>query len=600
MTDVHLNGKFIGTCNDGHKFVDEVKKMRRTGKVSDELNISYKEKEDVIVILTENGRARRPVIIVENGKSKLTDEILAKVKKGQMSWDELVKNGIVEYLDAEEEEDTLIATWESELTKDHTHLELSPLIIFGTQTAMVPYAEHNLSVRVLIGAKTVKQALGLYSSNYKIRIDTDVSTMYYPQKPIVDTVIYDLINYNSHPVGQNITLAIASFEGFNMDDGVIVNKSSIERGMYRSVYYRPYKAEELRYPGGQNDVIETPDKEVSGYRTEESYKYLEEDGIVYPEAELKEEEVMIGKTSPQKFLTSLEEYKLGTQGRRDTSVAIKHGEDGTVESVLITENEEGNKYIRVKIREEKIPEIGDKFATRHGQKGIIGMIYPYEDMPFTESGIVPDLILSPHSIPSRMTIGQLIEMLGTKVGALSGRYIDGTTFTGEKEEDLRAELKKLGFRDSGAETMYDGLTGKRFKAQIFVGGSYYMKLKHMVSNKIHSRARGPVQLLTRQPTEGRSKEGGLRLGEMEQNCLVAHGAALVLNERFSSDKAVVPVCKKCGMIAVYNQFKNKTSCLSCGENAPVTFIEMSYAFKLLLDELKSLVIYPKLVVGPKR
>ncbi|MDD5417600.1 MAG: DNA-directed RNA polymerase subunit B, partial [Candidatus Nanoarchaeia archaeon] len=379
MTDVHLNGKYVGTCKEPEKFVANVKELRRSGKVSPELNISYKKEEDIIIMLSENGRAIRPLVVVEDGKSKLTKEILDKLKANKMKWGDLVKNGIIEYLDSEEEEDSYIALWEKDITKEHTHLEISPLIIFGIQTGMVPYAEHNLSVRVLIGAKTVKQALGLYSSNYRLRVDTDVSTLHYPQKPVVSTQMYDLINYHRHPVGQNIVLAIASFEGYNMDDAIIFNKSSIERGIYRSTYYRPYKAEELRYPGGQVDAIESPDKEVAGYKTEENYRFLEDDGIVYPDAELGEEDVLIGKTSPPKFLSTMEEYKLGNQGRRDTSVSIKHGEEGVVDSVIITENEEGNKYIRVKMRNEKIPEIGDKLATRHGQKGVIGMIYPYED-----------------------------------------------------------------------------------------------------------------------------------------------------------------------------------------------------------------------------
>ena len=223
----------------------------------------------------------------------------------------------------------------------------------------------------------------------------------------------------------------------------------------------------------------------------------------------------------------MEEYSLASSTRRESSVNLKHGEEGIVDFVSITENEEGNKLIQVRIRDERVPEIGDKFTSRHGQKGVVGLIVPQSDMPFSASGIMPDLIFSPHGIPSRMTIAHLIEMIAGKVGSLAGRYINGTTFDAEPEERLRKELLSLGFRESGIETLYNGITGEKYDATIFIGNMYYLKLKHMVANKIHSRARGPIQLLTRQPTEGRAKEGGLRLGEMEKDTFVAHGASLL-------------------------------------------------------------------------
>jgi DNA-directed RNA polymerase beta subunit len=310
-------------------------------------------------------------------------------------------------------------------------------------------------------------------------------------------------------------------------------------------------------------------------------------------------DVLIGRTSPPRFLSSLGDFRFGIETRRETSEVVRPREHGTIDSVIVTESEEGNRLVRVKVRNQRVPEIGDKFASRHGQKGVIGLIVAQENMPFTADGVVPDIIFSPHSIPSRMTVGQLIEIIGAKVGAMAGEPVDGTAFVGTHEVELRKHLRELGFRDNGSETMYDGQTGEEYEAKIFIGGVYYLKLRHMVANKLHARSRGPVQLLTRQPTEGRSKEGGLRLGEMENHCFVAHGAALTLKERFDSDKTVVPVCKTCGTVAIYNKFRKRGVCPVCGEDAPITFIEMSYAFKLLLDELKSLCIYPKLLVEPK-
>jgi DNA-directed RNA polymerase subunit B' len=369
--------------------------------------------------------------------------------------------------------------------------------------------------------------------------------------------------------------------------------------MGRSTYFRPSLTEELRYSGGLMDEVCIPNKDVKGYKSERDYRLLEQDGIIYPEAAVKEEDVVIGKTSPPRFLSGMDEYNLASSTRRESSVSLKHGEQGIVDFVLITENEEGNKLIQVRVRDQRIPEIGDKFTSRHGQKGVVGLIVPHADMPFSASGIVPDIIFSPHGIPSRMTIAHLLELVAGKTGALAGRYIDGTTFSSEKEPDIRRELLSLGFRENGTETMYNGETGQKFEARIFIGNMYYLKLKHMVANKIHSRARGPIQLLTRQPTEGRAKEGGLRLGEMEKDTFVAHGASLLLKERFDSDKTTVPVCENCGVIAIYDAYKDKKYCPICGDNVEINDVELSYAFKLMLDEFKSMCFYPKLVLKNK-
>ncbi len=599
MTEVYLNHKFVGTVENPQQFTQSIIDERRKGTIPTNLNVLYDEVSDNVIIENDGGRVRRPVIVVKNGTPLLTEKHLQQLNKGEISWSDLVKQGVVEYLDATEEENTLIAFTKEELTKDHTHLEISPIGLLGLTTTLVPYSNYSPSARINAGSKNQKQAIGLYAANFGLRMDMDVNLLHTPQIPIVKTVMHDLSGYNKHPCGQNVVVAVMSFKGYNMEDSIIINKGSVDRGMGRSTYFRPAIAEELRYAGGLTDEIATPDKDVKGYKSEKDYRLLEGDGIIYPEAQIKEGDVIIGKVSPPRFLSGADEYSLTSNVKRESSLSVAHGEQGIVDCVLITESEEGNKLVQVRIRDQRIPEIGDKFTSRHGQKGVVGLIIEQSDMPFTASGIVPDLIFSPHSIPSRMTISHMIELLAGKVGALGGRFIDGTTFDAEPEDVLRKELLELGFRDNGVEAMYNGESGKQMQARIFVGNIYYLKLKHMVSNKIHSRGRGPIQLLTRQPTEGRAKEGGLRLGEMEKDTFVAHGASLLLKERFDSDKTIVPVCEQCGMIAVYNEFKKRSYCPNCGENVDISHIEMAYAFKLMLDELKSLGVYPKLNLKTK-
>jgi DNA-directed RNA polymerase subunit B len=599
-TIIFLNGRSVGTHPDGKSLANRLRERRRSNELSSQVNIYYNEKLNELHILTDKGRVRRPYIVVENGKSRLSPEVMARIRNNELNWNHLVKMGIVEFLDAQEEENTLIAIKEADLKPEHTHLDVDPANMFGVVAGVLPYAEHNSSPRITMACAMTKQSLGIYSTNFGTRYDTRGYIMYYPQEPLVQTRIYKALNLREKAAGQNCVVALMSYHGYNMADAIVVNRSSIDRGLHRVTMFKTYETEERMYPGGQKDKIELPTPEVVGYRGEEAYRNLAEDGIVMPESDVDSKDVLVGKTSPPRFLEEISVFGAVEEKKRESSLSLKSGEKGRVDSVLITEGPSGNRLVKVRIRAIKTPEIGDKLASRHGQKGVIGLLVPQEDMPFTKSGIVPDLVVNPHAIPSRMTAGHLLETLGGKAGSLGGMLMDGTAFGGNTEEEFQAILEKNGFSQHGEEMLYDGLTGKMIKSKIFIGVVFYQRLHHLVSNKMHVRSRGPVQLLTHQPTEGRAREGGLRFGEMERDCLIGYGASMLIKERLleESDKTVQLICSECGSVATHDYARNRDVCPIC-QSENVEPVEISYAFKLLLDEIKSLNIFPRIILKDK-
>ncbi|KAF2273412.1 DNA-dependent RNA polymeras-like protein II second largest subunit [Westerdykella ornata] len=644
-TKVFVNGVWVGVHSNPSQLVKVVQELRRNGTLSYEMSLIRDIRDREFKIFTDAGRVMRPLFVVETDYAKpnrgslvlnkghiqklledrdidtsgMNDEDTNAVKFG---WKGLIHNGVVEYLDAEEEETAMIIMTPEDLdehrelmqgippaetsapdrhkrikpkpnpsVKTYTHCEIHPSMILGICASIIPFPDHNQSPRNTYQSAMGKQAMGVALTNYALRMETMMNVLYYPQKPLATTRSMEYLKFRELPAGQNAIVAIACYSGYNQEDSVIMNQSSIDRGLFRSLFYRAYTEQEKRIGVNVLEQFEKPSKVDTLRMKGGTYDKLDDDGVVAPGVRVSGEDIIIGKTAPIPPDAQELGQKTILHTKRDVSTPLRATENGIVDQVLFTTNTEGLRFVKVRTRTTKIPQIGDKFASRHGQKGTIGITYRQEDMPFTREGLTPDLIINPHAIPSRMTIAHLVECLLSKVGALKGAEGDATPFTDVTVESVSKLLVEHGYQQRGFEVMYNGHTGKKLRAQIFLGPTYYQRLRHMVDDKIHARARGPLQILTRQPVEGRARDGGLRFGEMERDCMIAHGAAAFLKERLFevSDAYTVHVCDICGLMTPVAQIKkNLYECRPCNNKTQISQIQLPYAAKLLFQELMAM------------
>lgn len=590
---VFLNGNILGVSGNYKRLVEAFRLMRRAGYVNEFVSICPNHQHRFVNIASDGGRVCRPYIIVKNGKPKVQDRHIQELVQGFRSFEDFLHEGLVEYLDVNEENDCSVALYEKEITRETTHLEIEPFTLLGVCAGLIPYPHHNQSPRNTYQCAMGKQAMGSIGYNQRNRIDTLLYFLCYPQVPLVRTKTIDLIQFDKLPAGQNATVAVMSYSGYDIEDALILNKASLDRGFGRCLVYRKQNCLLKRYANQTFDRVMGPSRDASTGEVIWRHRALDADGICAPGERIENKQVLVNKSMPIVSPTGLQP---GTPGQppqpeyKDVPVSYKGPRDIYVERVLVTSNADEAFLIKILERQTRRPEIGDKFSSRHGQKGVCGLIVNQEDMPFSDLGICPDIIMNPHGFPSRMTVGKLIELMAGKAGVLHGHFGYGTAFGGDKVEDVCNALVEKGFNYVGKEFVTSGITGEPLTAYIYFGPVYYQKLKHMVLDKMHARAKGPRAVLTRQPTEGRSRDGGLRLGEMERDCLIAYGSSMLLLERLmiSSDAFEVDVCSECGLMG-YSGW-----CHYCSSSHNISTLKIPYACKLLFQELMSMNIVPRL------
>ncbi|ROT42452.1 DNA-directed RNA polymerase III subunit RPC2 [Sodiomyces alkalinus F11] len=585
---IYINGTPFALTRNPKRLTSRFRTMRRRGYISPFVSININNHFSAVHIATDEGRICRPYLIVKNGTPMINAEQLRLLQLGKVTFDDFLRNGVVEYLDVNEENDTLIALYEKDVNRSTTHLEIEPFTILGAVAGLIPFPHHNQSPRNTYQCAMGKQAIGAIAYNQFNRIDTLLYTLVYPQRPMVISKTIQLVHYDKLPAGQNATVIVMSYSGYDIEDALVLNKASCDRGFGRCQVFRKYATEMQKYPNGRREVIGDPGYEGDPKERKRAVKHqaLDNDGLAMVGYQIRSGEVMVNKQTPLDTGSTNIGNDMGPSGFRDSSISYRIADPAYIDKVMISESEKENMVVKVQTRQTRRPELGDKFSSRHGQKGVVGIIVDQEDLPFADSGLVPDIIMNPHGFPSRMTVGKLLECLTGKASVLDGRkdYGFGDAFRSHPVEEMSKVLVDHGFSWEGKDYFTSGITGEPCEAYIFNGPIYYQRLKHMVQDKMHSRARGPRAILTRQPTEGRSRDGGLRLGEMERDCLIAYGASQLLLERLmiSSDGTSIDICQQCGL------FGYKGYCHTCRSTKDVTQMTMPYAAKLLVQELISM------------
>ena len=587
LTKLFINGDITGYIGDPDSFVKEFKNLRKNKCIHYHSSIYWDIKQYTIYVFSDKGRCTRPLL------SDIENLTISSEEFKKLKWNDIFNLDIIEYIDFHETENTLIGTNIKDKTKNYTHYELDPSFILGVLSSCIPFLNHNQAPRNTYQSAMGKQAIGVPMTNFNNRYDTFSHILYYPQKPIVKTKMMKYFNNDELPAGINVIVAIATYGGYNQEDSVIINQSAIDRGLFNSTFYRSYKDEEKKDQlSGLEDNFCKPDMNKLLHPKPCNYDKLNENGLVDKNTYVSSDDIIIGKTTP--LMEKNKDY-----GYRDSSTAPRSNESGFIDDNMIGINNDGFRFCNTRIRKSKISQIGDKFSSRHGQKGTVGMVYRQEDMPRTKDGIVPDIIMNPHAVPSRMTIAQLLECILGKACTNYGYDGDGTGFNDTDVKDVIHTLEESGYEGTGNEVLYNGFSGEQLKTSIYIGPTYYQRLKHMSSDKIHSRASGPVVSMTRQPAEGRLSHGGLRFGEMERDCMIAHGASYFLKERLMdvSDKYSVTICNECKMICSGNHKDNIYECNKCNNYGNFTKIYIPYACKLFLQELMAMSIGPRFLTN---
>lgn len=601
-TKVFINGAWLGISDDALALFTMLKEKKSAGIINVYTSIIFDYKLNEIRVCNDGGRLTRPLLRVNDGRLVITSDIISKLGTRDMVWEDLLtncrnKDAVIEYVDPEEQSWSLVSMRPRDLLaegKRYTHCEIHPSTMFGILASCIPFPEHNQSPRNTYQCAMSKQAMGVYVTNYEQRMDKTAYVLNYPMRPLVDTRIMNMIELMKIPSGSNVIVAIMTHTGYNQEDSLLFNAGSIARGLFQATIYHTEKDEDKQKVNGDEEIRCKPDPTKTKGMKFGNYSKINSKGVIPENTLVENRDIIISKITPIKENkndhTKVIKYE-------DQSRIHKTTEETYIDKNYIDRNGDGYNFCKVRLRNIRKPVIGDKFSSRHGQKGTIGNIIPEEDMPFTKDGVRPDIIINPHAIPSRMTIGQLKETVLGKTLVELGLFGDGTSFGEFEVSSICDELLKAGYNAHGNQIMYNGLTGEQLESSVFIGPVFYQRLKHMVTDKQHSRSIGPMVNLTRQPAEGRSRDGGLRFGEMERDCMISHGAAKFTRGRLydASDKYQVYVCKKCGLIASYNDQVHIHICKTCENRTDFAYVEIPYACKLLFQELITMNIAPRVL-----